>query len=111
MPSVPPLTLRLEVVTAGGVRERFPAISTVCCVTGTPQHVSSRGWRLSAVLVGLLAMFVAGWTTKALDINGVLFFLVWLAIAVGFIGVATLILVPRARPQPRRRPPAGADRS
>jgi uncharacterized membrane protein HdeD (DUF308 family) len=101
MPSVPLLTLRLEAVTAGGVRARFPVISTV----------SSRGWRLSAVLVGLLAIPVAGWATKALDINGELFLLVWLAIAVGFIGVATLILVPRARSQSRRRPPADVDRS
>jgi uncharacterized membrane protein HdeD (DUF308 family) len=111
MPSVPLLTLRLEAVTAGGVRARFPVISTVCCVTGTPHQVSSRGWRLSAVLVGLLAIPVAGWATKALDINGELFLLVWLAIAVGFIGVATLILVPRARSQSRRRPPADVDRS
>lgn len=66
---------------------------------------------LSAVLVGLLAVFVAGWATKALDINGGLFYVVWLVVAVGFIGITTLILVPRARSQPHSWPSRGADRS
>jgi len=72
--------------------------TTVRWVSETAQHVSSRGWKRSAALVGLLAMFVAGWSVNALDLNnGWLYFVAWLAIAVGFIGIATVLLVPRRR--------------
>lgn len=94
----------------GGVRAGHLVISTVWYMAEVPKQVDSRGWRLSAVLVGVLAVFVAGWATDAFDINGGRFYVVWLAIAIGFIGIATLLLVPRARSQSRRRPSVGADR-
>ncbi len=54
--------------------------------------VSGRWWRLSPVIVGVLAMFVAGWAAVALDLEGLA---PW-AVAVAFIGVVTLLFVPRS---------------
>jgi hypothetical protein len=53
-------------------------------------------------VVGVLALFVGGWVTVALDDDGG----GWspLAVAVGFIGVVTLLLIPRSSPPRRRRP-------
>jgi cytochrome oxidase assembly protein ShyY1 len=82
-----------------------PAISTVCYVTDKPLKGSDgRTWRLSAALVGLTAMFFAGWAVNALDIDnsGSLYFVAWLALAVGLIGIATVVLVPRAQSRQRR---------
>lgn len=63
---------------------------------------------MSAVLVGLLAVFVASRSVNALDLgNRWLDLLVWLGIALGFIGVATVLLVRRTATHPRRRPPVG----
>ena len=58
-------------------------------------------------------MFVAGWTVNALDINnsGWLSFVTWLALAVGLIGIATVMFVPRAKSRQRRRFSRGAHRS
>jgi cytochrome oxidase assembly protein ShyY1 len=49
-------------------------------------------------------MFVAGWAVNALDIDnsGSLYFVAWLALAVGLIGIATVVLVPRAQSRQRR---------
>jgi hypothetical protein len=67
------------------------------------EFIRGRGWRLSASVVGVLALFVGGWVTVALDNGGG-----WapLAVAVGFIGVVTLLLIPRSGPQRRRHPNA-----
>ena len=72
-----------------------------------------RTWRLSATLVGLVAMVVAGWAVNALDIDnsGSVYFVAWLAIAIGFIGIATVVLVPRAKSRQRRGLTRGAHRS
>jgi hypothetical protein len=67
------------------------------------EFVRGRGWRVSAVLVGVLALLIGGWVTATFDIDGVSA----LAIAVGFVGVATLVLVPRTTPQGRRWPTRG----
>jgi uncharacterized membrane protein HdeD (DUF308 family) len=74
-------------------------------VTDKPLKGSDgRTWRLSATLVGLTAMFLAGWAVNALDIDnsGSLYLVTWLALAVGFIGIATVVLVPRAQSRQRR---------
>ena len=55
---------------------------------------------MSAFLVGVLALFVGGWATVAFDIDSV----PAMATAIGFIGIATLVLIPRAKPQHRERP-------
>ena len=72
-----------------------------------------RTWRLSATLVGLVALFVAGWPANALDIDnsGSLYFIAWMALAFGFIGIATVVLVPRAQCRQRRGLTRGAHRS
>lgn len=63
------------------------------------------------MLVGLVAMFVAGWAVNALDLdNGWIYFVAWLVIALGFIGITTVLLVPRASSQGRRGPTDGAHR-
>jgi hypothetical protein len=63
------------------------------------------------VLVGLVAMLVSGWAVNALDLdNGWVYFAAWLVIALGFIGVATVLLVPRAGSQRRSGPTGGAHR-
>jgi uncharacterized membrane protein HdeD (DUF308 family) len=90
------------------------AISTVCHVTDEPlKDAGGRPWRLSATLVGLVAMVVAGWAVDALDIDnsGSLYFVAWLALAFGFIGIATVVLVPHARSRQRRGLARGARRS
>jgi hypothetical protein len=89
----------------------LPCLQYGDLVSETPEQVGRRGSRLSAVLVGLLAVFAAGLATQALDINDGLFYVVWLVVAVGSIGITTLILVPRARSQPRSWPSRGAHRS
>jgi len=68
--------------------------STVCFMAGIRHLVSGRWWRLSAVIVGVLAMFVAGWAAVALDLEGLA---PW-AVAVGFIAVVTLLFVPQGKP-------------
>lgn len=81
------------------------AVSTVCHVSDGPLNdAGDRSWRLSATLVGLVAMVVAGWAVNALDIDnsGSLYFVAWLALAFGFIGIATVVLVPRARSRQHR---------
>lgn len=91
-----------------------PAISTVFYVTDRPlRNTGSRKWKLSATLVGLVAMFVAGWTVNALDMDNSAgsYVVAWLAIAVGFIGIATAILIPRSQSRQHRRPSRGAHRS
>jgi hypothetical protein len=90
------------------------AISTVCHVTDKPLNNAGGGtWRLSATLVGLVAMVVAGWAVNAIDIDnsGSFYFVAWLALAVGFIGIATVVLVPRAKSRERRGLTRGAHRS
>ncbi len=63
------------------------------------------------MLVGLVAMFVAGWAVNALDLdNGWIYFAAWLVIALGFIGITTVLLVPRASSQRRRGPTDRAHR-
>jgi uncharacterized membrane protein HdeD (DUF308 family) len=83
-------------------------------VTDKPlKDAVGRTWRLSATLVGLVAMVFAGWAVNALDIdNSVSLYLVtWLAIAFGFIGIATVVLVPRAKSRHRRGLTRGTHRS
>lgn len=72
-----------------------------------------RTWKLSATLVGLVAVVVAGRAGNALgvDNSGSLNFVAWLAIAVGFIGIATVVLVPGAKFRQRRGLTRGAYRS
>ena len=50
-------------------------------------------------------MFVAGWAVNALDIDnsGSLYSIAWLALAVGFIGIATVVLVPSSQTRHRCR--------
>jgi hypothetical protein len=58
-------------------------------------------------------MVVASWSVNALDTgnSGWLSFVAWLALAVGFIGIATVIFVPRAKSRQRRRLSRGVHRS
>ena len=72
--------------------------STVCFMAGIRHLVSGRWWRLSAVIVGVLAMFVAGWAAVALDLEGLA---PW-TVAVGFIAVVTLLFVPRGKTSDNR---------
>jgi hypothetical protein len=63
------------------------------------------------VLVGLVAMFVAGWAVNALDLdNGWIYFVAWLVIALGFIGITTVLFVPSAGSQRRHGPTDRAHR-
>lgn len=55
---------------------------------------SGCGWRLSALLVGLLALVVTAVTTAVLDSESLA---IPLVVGVAFIGVATVILVPRTK--------------
>ena len=77
------------------------------------QDAGGRKWKLSATLVGLAAMFVSGWTVNALDIDnsGSFYFVAWLAIAVGFIGICAVLFVPRVKSHQRRRLTRGTQRS
>lgn len=63
------------------------------------------------MLVGLVATFVAGWAVNALDLdNGWIYFAAWLVIALGFIGIITVLLVPRAGSRRDGRLPDGTHR-
>jgi hypothetical protein len=69
------------------------------------EYIRGRGWRVAALVVGVLALFVGGWATATFDLGGVSS----LAVAVVFVGIATLVLIPRTKPQGRRSPTHGAD--
>lgn len=81
--------------------------STVYSMADIRALVSGRWWRLSAVIVGVLAMFVAGWAAVAFDLEGLA---PW-AVAVAFIAVVTLLFVPRGKPHNKRARTRGARRT
>lgn len=93
---------RVARLSLGGVRVARE-VSTVRWVVGMLEFVRGRGWRVSAVLVGVLALFIGGLVTATFDTDGVFSS----AIAVGFVGIATLVLIPRTTPQGRRWPTRG----
>jgi uncharacterized membrane protein YeaQ/YmgE (transglycosylase-associated protein family) len=62
---------------------------------------------MSAFLIGVLGLFVGGWATAAFNIDG----MSSMAIAIGFIGLATVVLIPRAKPQRCQRPMREHNRS
>jgi hypothetical protein len=80
-------------------------VGTVGWVVDMLEYIRGRGWRVSALVVGVLALFVGGWVAAISDIGGVFY----LAVAVGFAGIVTLVLIPRTNPQDRRSPTRGAD--
>jgi positive regulator of sigma E activity len=62
---------------------------------------------LSATLVGLIALFVVGVATVVLDSES---FVTPLVVGVAFIGIATVVLVPRTKSRTHEKHPESAVR-